>query len=117
MLIPMGLLWVAYTLVWYGYATLQQPTPGTCATCADGCAGFVDLIMPSKIQSVDNCIQTNWGKSVNFGGVGPGGVVPPPGPDTGLLPPKQSPSYNPPANAGPGACGRDPVTGQTIYCA
>lgn len=59
-LIPLGILWLGYTLGWYGYATLQQPISG-------GCTGFTDLILPTHIASVDSCITNNWGKGGSNG--------------------------------------------------
>lgn len=59
-LVPMGLLFAAYQLVWYGYATLKQPQPGNCKTCATGCCGFLDLLLPSHVAAVNKCIQDGW---------------------------------------------------------
>ena len=62
--------------MWYGYATLRQPLPGNCSSCADGCVGFVDLIMPSRVASVDKCIQSGWNAA---GGIpGPNATIPGP---------------------------------------
>ena len=62
-LVPMGLLLLAYQLGWYGYATLQQPLPGSCSTCGNGCVGFIDLLWPSRVAKVDMCMQAGWNDS------------------------------------------------------
>jgi hypothetical protein len=69
-LFPFLLVLAGYQLGWYGYATLQQPVPcgsgskqgGATGPCGSGCTGFVDLILPSHISTVDNCISNNWNK-------------------------------------------------------
>lgn len=95
------LILAGYQLGWYGYAVLQQPVP--CPTgssqdqCgADGCTGFMDLILPSRISVVDKCIQQNWNKN-NFSG---SGTIGPPGSPTGPGTPGNNPV--PPNAFGPG---------------
>lgn len=101
-IVPMGLLLVAYQLMWYGYAVLQQPLPGSCSTCGDGCVGFVDLLLPTRAAQVDKCIQSGW-KGGGAQGSGfpaiPGQTLPSTGgqtiyvPGKGLVNPAPSPGW------------------------
>ena len=62
--------------MWYGYAILRQPLPGNCSSCGDGCVGFVDLIMPSRVDNVDKCIQSGWNVGGSGGIPGPNATIP-----------------------------------------
>lgn len=68
-LVPMVVLLVAYQLGWYGFATLKQPVPcggnntSTSSSCGEGCCGFMDLLLPSKVGAVDTCITNSWGNN------------------------------------------------------
>jgi hypothetical protein len=57
MFFAFGIVFLGYWLGWNGYATLQQPTGAN----PNG-IGILDLLLPSKITKVDQCIQNDWNK-------------------------------------------------------
>ncbi len=81
-LIPLGVLWGGYTLVWYGYSMLRGPG-----------VGLGDLVNPAKVSKVTQIIKQDWNGSSSSGSTlpanppsgknpftgGPGGPLLPPG--------------------------------------
>ncbi len=47
-LIPLGVIWLGYTLGWYGFTNLKGPG-----------IGIADLIIPSRVTQVDAQLQAN----------------------------------------------------------
>lgn len=56
-------------MIWYGYVTLRQPVPcsgnNPGSNCGEGCIGFVDLLTPSKVKSVNDCIKNGYNQYVS----------------------------------------------------
>jgi hypothetical protein len=65
---PLLLIFAAYQLAWYGYATLRQPVPcgsNPSGNCGEGCCGFLDLLLPGNVAKVDKCISSGWSSGSN----------------------------------------------------
>lgn len=52
LMIPLGIVWAGYTLVWYGWSLIQ-----------DWGIGLTDLIKPSAVSKVDTAIKNPAGSS------------------------------------------------------
>ena len=66
LLIPLGVIWFGYSVMYYGWSDIQGPG-----------MGFADLIFPSRINKAEN-IMAGWPSNNQFGtnsaatGSGPG---------------------------------------------
>ena len=81
-LVPFGVLWGGYTLIWYGYSMLK----------GEG-IGLADLVYPSRTTQADNKLATlgqpidNPSNHTPVPGVGPGtGIIPPGSPANPSIP-------------------------------
>ena len=85
-LIPIGVIFGGYTLLWYGFSLIKGPG-----------MGILDLVSPSRVSQADS-VRKGWDQGVSYG-PDPGTVPAGPGVQSGTYPqaPGQSgPSVPPP---------------------